>query len=109
MSENTIDTLKQAETELIDFDTFTDEQVEAVIIYLAKIARVTKIEYGLSKEQSQEQYNKFFAIMDSWPEEFRVRVQTCIIDTVKKTKTETPFWVVPADAMILATKSVEFA
>jgi hypothetical protein len=108
MSKNTIDTLKQAETKLIDFDTFTDEQVEAVIIYLAKIARETNLKFGLTNEQAKERYDKFFAIMDSWPEDFQIRVRTYILKTVKKQGKEA-FWVVPADAMILATKSVEFA
>ena len=102
-----IDTLKQAETKLIDFATFTDEQVEAVIIYLAKVARETKFEYGLSKEESKKRGDKFFAILDSWPKEFRVRVQQYIFNA-SQTQGTSAFWIVPADAMILATKSVEF-
>ena len=103
------DTLKQSESNLPDFASFTDEQVEAVIIYLAKIARVTRTEHGLSDEQNQVHIKKFFAIMDSWPAEFRQRIQDRIMEAGKEyEKTRTPnFWAVPADAMIAATKAVE--
>ena len=108
---DTIDALKQPESNLPDFASFTDEQVEAVIIYLAKIARVTREEHGLSPEQKQAHIKKFFAIMDSWPAEFRRRIQDRIFEESKNwEKTRTPnFWVTPADAMIAATKAVELA
>lgn len=104
-------TLKQTETNSVDFESFTDEQLNAVIIYLAKIARETKTEHGMSAEQSQAHIKKFFAIMDSWPTEFRQRVQNRILEESKNwEKTRQPgFWVAPSDAMILATKVVELA
>ncbi len=105
MSE-TFDTLKKPESDLIDFSTFTDEQVDAVIIYIAKIARETRTEYGLSKEQRDARVSKFFAIMDSWPEDFRQRVTKRILDNAEFTK---QFWAKPADAIILATKAIELA
>ena len=101
---DTIDTLKQPESNLPDFASFTDEQVDAVVIYLAKIARETKTEHGLSEDQKSARITKFFAIMDSWPEDFRIRVRTRIIDAGSN---RNDFWAVPADAMILATKAVE--
>ena len=103
---NSIDTLKQSETNVTDFVNFTDEQTDAVIVYLAKIARETKTEYGMTEEQKQEHLKKFFAIMDSWPKEFAQRVRYRIIDSgVAKNA----FWIVPADAMIAATRDVELA
>jgi hypothetical protein len=103
------DTLKQSESNPADFSAFTDEQVDAVVIYLAKIARVTRAEHGLSAEQNQAHIKKFFAIMDSWPAEFRQRIQDRVMEAGKEyEKTRKPnFWVVPADAMIAATKAVE--
>lgn len=108
---DTIDALKQPESNLPDFDSFTDEQVEAVIIYLAKIVRVTREEHGLSSEQKQVHTKKFFAIVDSWPAEFFQRIQVRIMESAKDNgKTRKPnFWAVPADAMIAATKAVELA
>lgn len=108
---DTIDTLKQPESNLPDFASFTNEQVEAVIIYLAKIARVTRVEHGLSDEQKQAHIKQFFAIMGSWPAEFRQRIQDRIMEAGKEwEKTRKPnFWAVPADAMITATKAVELA
>lgn len=104
MSENTLDTLKQSESNDTDFANFTDEQVDAVVIYLAKIARETLGKYGMTDEQKQANLKKFFAIMDSWPADFRQRVQDRVINcgSIKDA-----FWAVPADAMIAATKAVE--
>ena len=103
------DTLKQPESNQTDFANFTDEQVDAVVIYIAKIARKTKTEYGLSEEKKKERIDKFMAIMNSWPAEFRRRVQARILDESKSyEKTKQPcFWQVPADAMIAATRAVE--
>ena len=98
------DTLKQPKSNPTNFANFTDEQVDAVVVYLAKIARLTRTEHGLSEEQSQAEIKKFSAIMDSWPNEFRDRVALRIIES---NKTKNTFWAVPADAMIAATKAVE--
>lgn len=98
------DTLKQPESNDTDFANFTDEQVDAVVIYIAKIARETRTEHGMSDEQKQAHYKKFNAIMDSWPEEFRLRIIARVIEC---DNTKTDFWAVPADAMIAATKAVE--
>lgn len=105
---DTIDTLKQTDSNVTDFANFTDEQVDAVIIYLAKIARETLGKYDMTVEQTQEHLKKFFAIMDSWPVDFQVRVRTRIITSAQKQK-ENVFWIVPADAMIAATRAVELA
>ena len=102
----TFDILKKHESNLIELWSFTDEQVDSVIIYIAKIARETLDKYGLSKEQKNIRISKFFAIMDSWPEDFRQRVTKRILDNAEFTK---QFWAKPADAMILATKAVELA
>lgn len=103
------DTLKQPESNQTDFANFTDEQLDAVVVYLAKIARETKLEYGLSDEQKKVRIDKFMAIMDSFPAEFRHRVQDRVREEGKNCeKTKQPcFWAVPADAMIAATKAVE--
>lgn len=105
MSE-TFDTLKQPESNPVDFSAFTDEQVDAVVIYLAKLARETLDKHGMSKEQKDAHVNKFLAIMDSWPKEFCQRVQ----DRIRNAHdAKNGFWVVPADAMIEATKAVELS
>lgn len=103
MSE-TFDTLKQPDSNPTDFSAFTDEQTDAVVLYLAKLARETRDEHGMTDAQKIERHKKFFAIMDSWPDDFRVRVMSRVISasTAKNT-----FWAVPADAMIAATKAVE--
>jgi hypothetical protein len=108
--DNVIDTLKQPESNPVNLSDFTDEQVDAVILYLAKLARETHNKHGLSKEQKEASLKKFLAIMDSWPKEFCTRVQDRIFDTFRETeKNRQPnFWAAPADAMIEATKAVEF-
>lgn len=106
MSQNTLDALKQPESNDTDFANFTDEQMDAVIVYLAKIARETKDKYGMTKEQKQAHLKKFFAIMDSWPKDFEQRVRSRILDKADEQK-ENAFWIVPSDAMIAATKAVE--
>lgn len=105
---DTVDTLKQSDTVQTDFANFTDEQVDAVVIYIAKIARETKNEYGMTDEQKQAHLKKFFAIMNSWPAEFRQRVQTRAFTAAQEQKTNA-FWIVPSDAMIAATKAIEMA
>ena len=104
MSQDTLDTLKHPESNDTDFSNFTDEQVDAVVIYLAKIARETLDKYGMTTEQKQAHLKKFFAIMDSLPKEFRRRITDRVIDSGKN---QNGFWTVPADAMIAATKAVE--
>lgn len=99
---NTIDTLKQPESTSVDFSAFTDEQVDAVVIYVAKIARETRTEHGLNTEQKAKRINQAMAIMDSWPRDFYKRVTDRVIHA------KDSFWSVPADAMITATKAVEF-
>ena len=110
MSE-TFDTLKQPESNPANLLDFTDEQLDAVVIYLAKIARETLDKHGLTDAQKIESQKKFFAIMDSWPKEFSQRVRDRIFNTCQDSeKTRQPsFWVAPADAMIEATKAVELA
>jgi hypothetical protein len=44
--------------------------------------------------------------MDSWPADFRQRVRDRVINTAQEQK-EKAFWIVPADAVIAATKAVE--
>ncbi len=108
--DNVVDTLKQPEPNPANLLDFTDEQLDAVILYLAKLARETLDKHGLSKEQKDARVGKFMAIMDSWPTEFRTRVQDRIFNTFRETeKNRQPnFWAAPADAMIEATKAVEF-
>ena len=105
MSQDTLDTLKQPESNDTDFANFTDEQVDAVVIYLAKIARETLDKYGATEEQKRAKEKQFMAILNSWPEEFRKRV----IARVVNGRINDGFWTVPADAMIAATKAVELA
>ena len=100
------DTLKQPKSNPTDFANFTNEQVDAVIVYLAKIARETKTEYGMTEEQKQVHLKKFFAIMNSWPKDFEQRVRSRILNKADEQK-ENAFWIVPSDAMIAATKAVE--
>lgn len=102
MSE-TFDTLKQSESNPSNLLDFTDEQVDAVVIYIAKIARETKTEHGLTDEQKAVRINKAMAIMSSWPQDFYKRVTNRVIHA------KDSFWAVPADAMIAATKAVELA
>jgi hypothetical protein len=106
MSQDTIDTLKQPESNDTDFANFTDEQVDAVVVYLAKIARETLDKYGMTDEQKRANHKKFFALMDSWPADFRQRVRDRVINAAEEQKTNA-FWIVPADAIIAATRAVE--
>ena len=106
MSQDTLDTLKQPESNDTAFANFSDEQVDAVVIYLAKIARETLDKYGATEEQKRAKEKQFMAILNSWPEEFRKRV---IARVVNCGRINDGFWTVPADAMIAATKAVELA
>jgi len=98
------DTLKQPESELPDFSSFTDEQVDAVVIYIAKLARETRDEHGLSDAEVTARTAKIMKIIKSWPQSFADRVHIRVIEAGKS---KNNFWAVPADAMIAATKAIE--
>jgi len=106
MTDQTIDTLKQPESDPTDLLSFDEEQLDAVVVYIAKIARETRNEHNLTDEQKKDSLAKFFKIMNSWPQEFCDRVQDRILEAHKA---KNFFWSKPADAMIAATKAVEMA
>ena len=107
MTDKTFDTLKQNEASTIELNSFTDEQVDAVIIYLAKLARETLDKHGATDDQKRAKQKQFMAILDSWPKDFRQRVMDRVINSGCG-KIPNAFWAEPADAIIEATKLAEF-
>ena len=106
MSDKTFDTLKQPESTAVDLNSFDNEQLDAVVIYLAKRARSTRHEHNMTEEYRKNEINHFSKLWASWPKEFCDRVN----DRVREAALATDyFWAKPADAMIAATKAVELA
>jgi ribosomal protein S10 len=105
MTDQIVDTLKQPESDPTDLLSFDQEQLDAVVVYIAKIARETRNEHNLTDEQKKASVAKFLKIMNSWPKEFCDRVN----DRVREAHdAKNFFWSKPADAMIAATLAVEF-
>lgn len=95
MSDNIIEKLKQGDVSGIDLGNATQEQVEALVVYLAVLARSTRHCPG-NKDFHDRQYNKFCAILEQLPKDLFSK----IFDSIVKSKTR--FWDVPSDFIITA-------
>ena len=95
MSDNIIEKLKQGDVSGIDLENPTQEQVEALVVYLAVLARSTLHCPG-NKDFHDRQYNKFYAILEQLPKDLFSK----ILDSIVKSKTR--FWDVPSDFIITA-------
>jgi hypothetical protein len=107
MTDQIVDILKQPEPNLVDLNSFDDEQLDAVVIYLATLVRPCLAKHGgMTTEQNKNALSKFTKIMNSWPDEFRDRLNARVVEAGRA---DNNFWAKPADAVISATKAVELA
>lgn len=98
MSDNIIEKLKQGDVSGIDLENPTQEQVEALVVYLAVLARSTLKKHcpEYNKDFGDRQYNKFCAILRQLPKDLFSK----IFDNIVKSKTR--FWDAPSDFIITA-------
>lgn len=98
MSDNIIEKLKQGDVSDIDLENPTQEQIEALIVYLAVLARSTLEKHRPERTEDfhDRQYNKFCAILRQLPKALYVKVQASIMSA------KTRFWDVPSDFIITA-------
>lgn len=100
MTDQIVDTLKQPEPKKVDLNSFDDEQLDAVIVYLAKLVRNREA----TDEQHKAALSHFMKLYKSWPKEFIDRLNARVSEAGEA---KNCFWAKPADAMIAATKAVE--
>lgn len=98
MSDNIIEKLKQGDVSGIDLGNATQEQVEALVVYLAVLARSTLKKHcpEYNKDFGDRQYNKFRAIMEQLPSALYSKVFDSVVNAQSR------FWDVPSDFIITA-------
>ena len=100
MSDNIIEKLKQGDVSGIDLENATQEQVEALVVYLAILARSTLTKHcpEYNKDFHDRQYNKFSTIKEQLPSALYSKV----FDNIVNAKPGSRFWDVPSDFIIAA-------
>lgn len=111
MTQETFDNLIATDAVVSELEKFTEEQLDAVIVQMAVIARSTTDRWALSTEQCKLQNKKFMEIMETWPKTLQKRFTQKVLDCACPSNYKTPpnrFWDTPADAVLTALNPKKF-
>lgn len=111
MSQETFDKLTSTAIAVSQLENFTEEELDAVIVQMAVLARSTMSKWGLTTEESKDREKKFLMIMESWPKKFQDRFRDKVLNSACPESPRTPinrFWDKPADAVLTALDPKKF-
>lgn len=99
MADNIVEKLKQGDVSGIDLDNATQEQVDALVVYLAALARSTMDKHNdgqCDRPLAVAALAKFTKIYRQFPESLTLKI------TKRVVLDQDGFWITPADFIVAA-------